>query len=370
MLVEYDNVFLRTLVDTIIYLPLFGSAYNSIAANRKNNIFGWLLVFLFCVYAFWGADYYSFCDIFLTPMRLENFRDPLYQYLAIFSFGSYSVFRAYIWGGAILVFLLTLKRLNLDYNIALYVFISFFLLTFSYARASLGMALCFYAFSFLAVKETSVLHRYIIATTLLILAFFAHRSMAIIAVVMFISMRIELNKKTLLLLLILIPIFSIIVTTLISFFSTFETSSQDELTDSFIKSAQTYSSSKIVRTWNWKFLLTNYIHEWSYYIAFAIIIQTIYKQGTYLSPIFKKLATLTLILLVVTLCTKYMEGSEKAGLEILIYRIRYMCGLPIVMLLTYLYQNHYISKNKFRISLLLGQLYIWATFIGTLLSNL
>lgn len=367
-MVALDNVFLRTLVDTIIYLPLFGIAAKSIT-QRKKNIFGWILVLLFCVYAFWAGDYYHFYYSFITPGILEEFRDPLYQYLVPFSLGSYSLFRIYIWGGAMVIFMLTLKRLNLNYNIALYVFISFFLLTFSYARASLGMALCFYAFSFLVVKDSSVLHRLIVVSILLILAFWAHRSMAIIAVIMLVSMKIKLNKKTFWLLLIFTPLFSIIISSIFSFFSTLEYDSQDQIA-SFIESAQGYSSSTSVHTWNWKYNLIRNIHEWSFYVAFAVIIQVFVKESKKLSPVFKKLATLATILLAVSLCIKLMEGSETTGLDVLNYRIRYMCGLPIVMLLTYLYQYNYISKNKFRLSLLLGQIYTWATFIGVLISNI
>lgn len=366
-MVPFEDIFLRTLINTLIYILLFWMV--SINLTKTSPKGGWLLIIIFCVFAFWNSDYYSFQKMFQTPKYLEEFRDPLYQYLAIFALGSYSLFRLYIWGTALWVFRATLKRFNLNPNIALYTFVSFFLLMFSYARASLGMALCFYAFSFLSIRDYSFIRRVAIATLLFVIAFFAHRSMGILILIMFVSLKITLNKKSLTLILLSVPLLSIIIRYLISFFESFD-GNTDDMLFSFTNSAQKYSSMEAIRIRNWKFILISNINLCSYYIATIFIIQTIVKQSKKISPIFTKLAIITLMFVLTSLCLKFMAGPANIGIYALSYRILYMCGIPIVILLTYLYQNHIISRKIFCTSLLLGQIYAVTTFVGTLVSNI
>lgn len=86
----------------------------------------WFAFLLFCLYAFWDTDYFSFANTFYRG--LDNFRDPIYKYILLFSFGSYIVFRLWIWGIGLLLVYFTTKRYELDENIMCYVFTLFFML--------------------------------------------------------------------------------------------------------------------------------------------------------------------------------------------------------------------------------------------------
>ena len=64
--------------------------------NRNKRIpeyFTWFLILIFLLYAYWDTDYFSFRHSFHTS--LEGHRDPLYYYIGLLSFNSYTIFRFY-----------------------------------------------------------------------------------------------------------------------------------------------------------------------------------------------------------------------------------------------------------------------------------
>ena len=175
------------LIMNIIFLLVSRYKFHS---QEKKGL--WFALLLFCLYAFWDTDYFSFARVFYEG--LEDFRDPIYQYIAKISFGSYIVFRFWIWGGAILLVRDTAKRFKLNENNFCFVFTVFFLLTFSYARVSLGMALYFWGLSFLLIKDRAFFYRFLKVVVSFIFAYWVHRSMLVIILLTPLAF-IKLTKK-------------------------------------------------------------------------------------------------------------------------------------------------------------------------------
>lgn len=175
---------------------------NRQCVNRKPPILTHIMIILFCVFAFWDTDYYGYIEsLKLIDFRFPNAEqqthlEPLYIWIGNFANGNYSLFRLFIWLAAYILFLKTLQNLNICNKQTVALFIVYFLLTFSYARASLGITSLFYGVSIILKSDKRRLINICIGLALFILAYHAHKSM-FIALALFPLVFIRLNKYTL-----------------------------------------------------------------------------------------------------------------------------------------------------------------------------
>ena len=147
-------------------------------------------VVLFAVTPFCTGDFFHMID-FVEGTTVEfdlsetsHYEVP-YQWIAIFCGGNYWIFRLVVWGGAILLFALTAKRVGIDYRLALFIIFVISSLNFSYARSTLAQAIYFFGLSFF-IRPTgkySQIVGYAIGLLIILQAPFFHRSMwALVAI--------------------------------------------------------------------------------------------------------------------------------------------------------------------------------------------
>lgn len=142
-----------------------------------------LLSFLFCLFSFWGADWFGYLSYFkwaksggIEHVPMESF----YLWLVDKVCTDYLQFRMIVWGLALILFIFTLRRLRLNLGLALFFFCSIYLIYFSYARASLAMSLLFAGYSLLWEHNRKVaLKNKLIGLSLIGLSFFCHKSSAL-----------------------------------------------------------------------------------------------------------------------------------------------------------------------------------------------
>lgn len=324
----------------------------------------WLAVLFFCLYAFWDTDYFSFARVFYEG--LANFRDPIYYYISKISFCSYIIFRLWIWGISILLVRDTAKRFNLEQNNFCYVFTIFFLLTFSYARVSLGMALYFWGLSFLLIKDDVFFNRFLKIIVSFIFAYWAHRSMLVLVLLTPLAF-IKLTKKKIIFLVILLPLIvlgirivlgNIIAGTLLS--------GENE----FTHSALGYAQSAIKVSFNWKWRLITTLRYWSFYIALIYILYVFFfkNKWEYSSPEIQSLLTFTLFLVIIAVTILIIAGNKMLGLWVVGYRYLYMAGIPISLIISHLYQSDILQEKELRFLLLPAFLYAELFIFGKILT--
>lgn len=138
------------------------------------------LCFVFCLFSFWGADWFGYYSYFQMS-RIEGTdriaMEDFYLWLLNNICHSYLQFRIIIWGVALLFFYLTIKRLQLNIGIALFFFCSIYLIIFSYARVSLAISMMCYGFSlFLGKNGRTNFFHVLIGVSFIVLSFFLHKS--------------------------------------------------------------------------------------------------------------------------------------------------------------------------------------------------
>lgn len=102
------------------------------------------LVFVFCIFSFWGPDWFYYIPVFQNLKNLDRTHmEDIYVFISQIS-PNYIFFRTVIWGSAVLLAINLFKRIEVNSIIALLIFSAIWLIWFSYARVSLAMALMFW----------------------------------------------------------------------------------------------------------------------------------------------------------------------------------------------------------------------------------
>lgn len=171
--------------------------------NGNAHILMQSVIVLFCVYAFWDTDFYGYLEsLKVIDLRFPNAEqqthlEPLYVWIGHFVNGNYTLFRLCIWGVSYILFLKTLQHWDIYNRQAIALFIVYFLLIFSYARVSLGMASLFYGASLILKSDKRHILNIGIGLVMLLLAYHAHKSM-FVAIAIFPLIFFRLNKYALL----------------------------------------------------------------------------------------------------------------------------------------------------------------------------
>lgn len=356
-----------TLNQYIISFVLMNVVYLAAYYNRRQKypiIITWVLILIFCLYAYWDTDYFTFRYIFHT--ELEDFRDPMYYYLGEASFGSYIIFRLIIWGSALLLFKKTSDRYGISPNIAAFVFSIFFLLTFSYARVSLGMAMYFYGLSFLIKPHpTNRFWGFVWGLTFVCCSYFGHRSLLVLIALTPLAM-LQLDRKKLIILGCVGIAASGFATTLLSDLISGSLSVSDTM-GAAGEAAEQYANIEIEMEYNWKYALMQNLRFYSIYIALAYIAWKVCftKASKKVAPEIKRLATICCAILIfsVSFMLAPSWGAEAIG-----YRYLYMLGIPVCIIISYISTNNLCKPRTISLLLLLAYLYSEGFIFGKIIS--
>lgn len=321
----------------------------------------WFFFLLFCLFAFWDTDYFSFANIFYKG--LDDFRDIIYKYFGNISLGSYILFRLYIWGIAIFLVYKTSLRFGLNANTMCFVFTLFFMLTFSYARASLGMAFFFYGLSYLIIPKGNDINKYIVIVICFILAYCSHRSLAVLILLSPLSL-LKLSKKKIFVLLLSFPIMIAIIKFAFSEIASGFLGDENE----FATAAKGYSTISMELEFNWKWKIITTFRYYSFYLANIVLIWFLIIKANISPPIeIKRLLSFTTIIVLMSIAILIIPSGINLGMWVIGYRYLYMTGIPLCILIAYTKQNQIIPQKVYRFILIIAVMYGELFMIGKIL---
>ena len=363
MLRRYQPGYADNLLCFILLNLVLIAAYHAFVHKKslKDVI---VLYIAFCVFTFWNTDTAAYKWLFYEH-KIWRYKENFYYYLSYICFNSYYLWRLYVWGGATIFFYYAAKNFNLRLPTAFFVLAYFFLLTFSYARVSLAMAVYLYGFSLILnyMNKRKLFYK---GCFFILISPLFHRSYYVV-VALTPLLFIKLNKKMIVYLIILPPLFFRLIQFMLNFFITSQIELSDNM-DDLSESVQNYGTRQGVRHLNWKFWLITMIHRLSYFVSYAYIIYFYYKKST--NALFdknmKRMIILTTIIFLIA-SSFLLSGMRNYFHEIVGYRFLYMTSLPIVVVLSYMYQKGIISRKMLYLNLALPLLYSEAWFIGKLL---
>lgn len=222
---EESATFVQMFFNLILWMCIFlitQRAFRYPYINSKSNrITALLLILIFCLYPFFGGDYFHYKHMYNEYkmggfIPLENIYKWIIEHIAF----SYLFFRLLVWGTALAILVKAYKRLDVPFDLCLALFASMFLIWFSYARVSLAMAMILLGLA-LVVKPYKRLPfiSFVFGLCIIFCAEFCHRS-AIIGILAALGSLFLINadKKKIVLIGILFPLAIFLLTNILNEF--------------------------------------------------------------------------------------------------------------------------------------------------------
>lgn len=188
---------------------------NSNIYDKKHASIMFSLLLLMCTICNNNGDYYTYRNWFLygygETAKTDEWIEPIYYWIkAIIPF-SYLFFRLAIWGTGIYIYKKLCEKAGVNILLSYILFGIFYIFAYSYARASLGIAITCYAFILLVQNRSKKVMYYIKIVLLFLLATLLHKTCISLIIILLLSQILKLNTKTLFLLAILfIPLSKIL----------------------------------------------------------------------------------------------------------------------------------------------------------------
>lgn len=218
-----------------IFITFFPALKPPYKLPRSRKYLGVSLLLLFCLFPFFGGDYFHYKEIY-SEIKLGGFShlEDVYYWLIRNVTDSYFEFRLIIWGIALLFTLWSFRRFHDDTDLPLFYFGVFYLPWFSYARVSLAMSMIFFGLSLLShpIKRLK-LGGYIVGIAFIGCSVFFHKS-AIIGVVAALGALLfhTPKKRNIFLIAILFPVLLFLLGILLSTFMNMDLSVDDYVSSS------------------------------------------------------------------------------------------------------------------------------------------
>lgn len=332
--------------------------------SKKNNVkFTWFLLIIFCLFAYWDTDYFSFRDFYLSP-DFVNFRDPLYYYLSLFSFNSYTIFRLIIWGGGLLFYIKSLKNFNIPLNISAFVFAIFYLLTFSFGRISLGVCMYFFGISLLLNTRYHKTSQFITGIILVICSYWGHRAMILpIALTPLILLKPNrLQISALIVVGLLIGKYTTpFLAGLLSGDITIGSGSAAE------EALLSYASNENEVVMNWKFKLTS---ELRWYSIYALMVYCVWKcfYSKYRDVVRLGIKKIVVLSFGIFLIAFNLQQFDTIGANEMGERFLFILGIPLTLTLAFLKKENMCSHKTMMLLLLPAFVYAEGFIFGKILS--
>lgn len=304
------------------------------------------LIIAFAVTAWYTGDFWGYQGIVKSYRPDPSFisLEVLYGFIIEVSNNNYLFFRIVVWGSAAVLYLLIAKIFKVNTLLSLFVMFILYVTVFSYARATLAMAIYFLGFTiFTKGIELNKKINIIFGLAILVSSYFYHSSMAVM-IILAVFYFVPISKKSIILIIILAVLIG---------------STINQLTDSFMGYMLGFDDARISEK------MGSYLNKeerevvdrslfgiigliWEYipfYLTFLIISRIMFKEDQSKLP--KSIVGLYRIsFIVVLLSTALLVFTSKS--YILFYRYLYMSFIPLSILTVFMFTKGYMSKRQYK----------------------
>lgn len=330
-------VFINIIIVAIIYFFLNPFSRISFRKNEQKYLVTIILCFVFCLFSFWGSDWFHYLDVFSSlKAGWKGHMEDVYVWIAQNLSPNYIVFRLVIWGSAFLLYLRTINILSISKNLAIYFFGTIYIIWFSYARVSLAMALVFYGYALLNSCHRKRLITKIIALSAIGVSIFFHKTalFAICVTIMTGFMK-KYPKKTVWLILLFFPFVVILAKTQLSSFLMMDFDSVDGNMSSYMGAGQRYMDQNRVKMGIGS-LIQSFLERFPYYGIAYISFRCLRSKGARLIPDdVKAFMLLQLVIVMVSSVFAFDLGMNTSTLYVRFLRF---AAIPTTIVMAYFYE--------------------------------
>lgn len=323
-----------------LFVPAIKQPFSTSITRRR---VGYMVILLFCVFAFWGNDWFHVAISYQYLRQGEySHLEDLYVYLIQNVCPEYLSFRFLVWGSALVLYGLSIKFLRIKKDIAWLCFVAVGLLWFSYARASLAMAMMYLGFVLYNSQDSSF-RKKLIAIVLLAGSYYCHKSALFgIILILIVSHSKRIDAKKLLLLGICLPILYYVLGQFLDHYMLLQGDSDSDAWSASVVSAQSYLNRELSEVGLG--LLLQQILERSTYILTAYIgIKVVSDENVKntLPNNISALITLLIYMVVIAFMFQFDLGFNTSLIADRFFRFSF---IPTSLLLTFYLTNGIYPK--------------------------
>lgn len=330
----------------VCILLKYRTAY-TLTYRHNNNKYrgGVLLIMIFTLFAVQDTDYFHYIDLLdsLAQGRSTHVEEIYVGISSIVNFKNIP-FRLIVWGTAILLYVVSIKRLDIPIPLVLFFFSAIFILKFSYARASLAMSIGLLGYVFcirpLKIRMLSI----IIGVLLVFVSLIFHKS-AIFWLLIFGCSFVKLDKLSLWTLLFLYPVF--VLFTKMYGVNYFFALVSDELADSASAYMKAIASARMGLNYYVRILLERTPY---YLMLFGIILSVINGKYQNLKSFERRIINVSFYIIYFSSFFLFDFGVNTS---IMYYRFLYFSILPLPLMMAIFYTNG-ICLKLIKFSLVFG----------------
>ena len=335
----------------IVFVYTVWKMFISASGNKRRVEVSKLFVLYFAAYAVFycvNPDYFRYRDwVFEFDFDIWN-KELLYIYLVLFCrhlpiHYPFELFRLIVWGGALLLVYFTsrLYRSLLTPELTLLLLFVLYSGTFSYARASLAMAVFFMGISlYLWTKNPFIKMS---ALGLAMSSIYFHHEM-IIGVAVLPTIFIPFEKKQ-------YKFLSVFLFVIVIIFINYINSNLDLMESLFESDEIAEKMEELNNQEQGAFRLSTFIKYANFFYPFFLITQFLHRQTFVPKPI-AGIYRVTYALLMASAAFMIVSGLRSTYT----YRVMYITMIPISIMITYYYNNGFLKKHQLAIIFLLAML--------------
>lgn len=330
------NIILFLILYTYVK-PAYVSGYLT-KDRRKKTLF---LVYLFCLFSFWGKDWFGYQGYFeeIQKGNQVSSMEDIYNWIGAYICPNYIFFRFYIWGMALFLFFRTVRLLKLDYDLSLFFFCSIYLIWFSYARVSLAMAVMFYGFAnFVTYKGNK---KKLLGLILILLAYYLHKSAIFgIAIIILVGLMKRMGKYAIVIPIVMFPILLFFVSSNIGGFMDSLLTDEDNMLNEYATAGNSYlmSDSNLSGP---GVLLQGFLERAPYYLLAFCSIPIYFKKKI---MVLNNIKPFFLILLLIVVFSSVFAFDLGMNTSTLYGRFLRFSQIPACIVLTFMYSNRILPK--------------------------
>lgn len=319
---------------------------------RNKELVSWFLLLFCMVFAFYGGDFYHWVDD-INEMRgtantLKYMQGELmqiewpYYYIGYFVNYDFILSRIVIWGTAFILFSITAKRLEVNFQTFIYCFAVFALSKASYGRVALAWAIGYYGYSFIVKPPQNTFSKYgsiIIGCIVIAISTIFHKSALLLPLTMGLSL-ISFKKWTIILLAIGFPIAVLFANSDLLPFLQLATQEESDLVN--VNTTQYYLEGGADNIVGIGMQVNNFIEFTTYYLVLVLVVLAIWK-GDYKSWPFHIQKYANIVILTISIASVFLF-TKGFNTYVIFYRFLFFSVFPIAILMTYVVNR---EKKKF-----------------------
>ena len=302
-----------------------------------------VLMFIFILFSFWGADWFSYYkELEVLKRGGRSNIEEVYFWIAQNLSPNYLVFRIVVWGTSLYLLLHMFKRLSIPTNLAIFFFCTIFIIWFSYARVSAAMVLVYYGLTVLYKPYKNKVISIILGLSAIGCAFFFHKSalfgIAAALLALFVN---KFEKKTFIFLLLCYPILLYFTQSYLGDFLMADMESEDGGFGANMAAGQRYLN-KDLNERGWGTIIQKFLERFPHYLLAYISFQFIKsKFYTEVSSDIKEFIRLQFFIVLLSSLFMFDLG---ANTSVVFSRFLRFAVIPSCIVLTYFYSIRYKFK--------------------------